>query len=94
MYIFQYLYIHNVQLLPILMLHHSSKTKVSIYSATEDFRHGSIPTAIQALQSKGPSPDIQFETTEDKAQFTDQYLAQYDALLFLDNIGEGEFHDL
>ncbi|KAJ3862879.1 class I glutamine amidotransferase-like protein [Lentinula novae-zelandiae] len=70
------------------MLHHSSKTKVSIYSATEDFRHGSIPTAIQALQSKGPSFDIQFETTEDKAQFTDQYLAQYDALLFLDNTGE------
>lgn len=72
----------------------ATNAKVLIYSATEDFRHDSIPTAIQALQSKGPSFDIQFETTEDKAQFTDQYLARYDALLFLDNTGEGEFHDL
>ncbi|KAH7873455.1 trehalose utilization-domain-containing protein [Lentinula edodes] len=66
----------------------ATNAKVLIYSATEDFRHDSIPTAIQALQSKGPSFDIQFETTEDKAQFTDQYLARYDALLFLDNTGE------
>ncbi|KAJ3807689.1 ThuA-like domain-containing protein [Lentinula aff. lateritia] len=61
-----------------------------IYSATEDFRHDSIPTAIQSLQSKGPSFDIQFETTEDRAQFTDQYLAQYDTLLFFDHTGEGD----
>ena len=31
----------------------------------------------------------QFDNTEDQAQFNDQVLAQYDALLFLDNTGEG-----
>ncbi|KAJ3853971.1 trehalose utilization-domain-containing protein [Lentinula lateritia] len=72
----------------------ATNAKVLIYSATEDFRHDSIPTAIQSLQSKGPSFDIQFETTEDRAQFTDQYLAQYDTLLFFDHTGEGEFDDL
>ncbi|KAJ4480074.1 class I glutamine amidotransferase-like protein [Lentinula aciculospora] len=66
----------------------ATNAKILIYSATADFRHDSIPTAVQALQSNGPSFDIQFENTEDKAQFTDQTLAQYDALLFLDNTGE------
>ncbi|KAJ3714905.1 trehalose utilization-domain-containing protein [Lentinula guzmanii] len=66
----------------------ATNARVLIYSATADFRHDSIPTAIQALQSKQSSFGIQFENTEDKAQFTDQILAQYDALLFLDNTGE------
>ncbi|KAJ3716004.1 class I glutamine amidotransferase-like protein [Lentinula raphanica] len=66
----------------------ATTAKVLIYSATADFRHDSIPTAIQALQSQGSSFGIQFENTEDKSQFTDQNLAQYDALLFLDNTGE------
>ncbi|KAJ3744095.1 trehalose utilization-domain-containing protein [Lentinula detonsa] len=66
----------------------ATTARVLIYSATADFRHDSIPTAIQALQSKQSSFGIQFENTEDKAQFTDQILAQYDALLFLDNTGE------
>ncbi|KAJ3799727.1 class I glutamine amidotransferase-like protein [Lentinula aff. detonsa] len=66
----------------------ATNARVLIYSATADFRHDSIPTAIQALQSKQSSFGIRFENTEDKAQFTDQILAQYDALLFLDNTGE------
>ncbi|KIK62521.1 hypothetical protein GYMLUDRAFT_260249 [Collybiopsis luxurians FD-317 M1] len=66
----------------------ATTAKILIYSATADFRHDSIPTAIQALQSKGPSIDVQFDNTEDMNQFSDQILAQYDALLFLDNTGE------
>jgi hypothetical protein len=62
---------------------------ILIYSATLDFRHDSIPTAIQALKAGGSSINVQFDNTEDMTRFSDQGLAGYDALLFLDNTGEG-----
>ncbi|THV02839.1 class I glutamine amidotransferase-like protein [Dendrothele bispora CBS 962.96] len=66
----------------------TAQAKVLIYSATREFRHDSIPTAIQALQSKGSSINVVFDNTEDQTQFTDDNLAAYDAVLFLDNNGE------
>ena len=63
--------------------------RILIYSATADFRHDSIPTAVDALVQLGPHSNIAFDHTEDKT-FTDDTLAQYDALLFLSNTGEGE----
>lgn len=63
-----------------------------IYSATADFRHDSIPTAIEALKDQGPTHNVTFDQTEDQTVFTDDHLAQYDALVFLMNTGEGE-HD-
>ena len=65
-------------------------SRALIYSATADFRHDSIPTAIQAMETQGPNYNIQFDQTEDMTWFTDDTLAQYDALVFLDNTGEGE----
>ncbi|KAF5367124.1 hypothetical protein D9758_003999 [Tetrapyrgos nigripes] len=62
--------------------------RILIYSATREFRHDSIPTAIQALQSKASSINVTFDDTEDQNQFADDILAGYDALLFLDNTGE------
>ncbi|OBZ72689.1 hypothetical protein A0H81_07535 [Grifola frondosa] len=62
--------------------------RVLIYSATRDFRHDSIPTAIEALKAQGPAFNIQFDNTEDQTWFTDDRLKQYDALLFLSNTGE------
>ncbi|KDQ57249.1 hypothetical protein JAAARDRAFT_58716 [Jaapia argillacea MUCL 33604] len=62
--------------------------RVLIYSATAEYRHDSIPTAIQALRERGPFINVQFDNTEDQNQFNDQILGQYDALLFLDNTGE------
>lgn len=64
--------------------------RILIYSATADFRHDSIPTAVDALVQLGPHSNIAFDHTEDKTWFTDDTLAQYDALLFLSNTGEGE----
>jgi len=61
---------------------------VLIYSATTGWRHDSIPTAIQALKTGGPSIDVRFEDTEDAARFTDEGLAEYDALLFLSTTGD------
>lgn len=65
-------------------------SKALIYSATADFRHDSIPTAIQAMKTQGPAYNVQFDQTEDMSWFTDDRLAQYDALVFLDNTGQGE----
>ena len=64
--------------------------RILIYSATADFRHDSIPTAVDALVQIGPRSNIAFDHSEDKTWFTDDTLAQYDALLFLSNTGEGE----
>lgn len=69
-------------------------SKALIYSATADFRHDSIPTAIQSLKTQGPSYNVQFDQTEDMTLFTDDRLAQYDALVFLDNTGEGKARHL
>ncbi|PIL29844.1 hypothetical protein GSI_08051 [Ganoderma sinense ZZ0214-1] len=62
--------------------------RILIYSATADFRHDSIPTAVDALMKLGPHSNIAFDHTEDKTWFNDDTLAQYDALLFLSNTGE------
>ncbi|EIN09780.1 class I glutamine amidotransferase-like protein [Punctularia strigosozonata HHB-11173 SS5] len=66
----------------------SANPRVLIYSATADFRHDSIPTAVQALQNTSESTNTLFDHTEDKTLFTDDNLANYDALLFLMNTGE------
>ena len=66
-------------------------SKGLIYSATADFRHDSIPTAIQAMKTQGPTYNIQFDQTEDMTWFTDDRLAQYDVLVFLDNTGQGSW---
>ena len=63
--------------------------RVLVYSATRGFRHDSIPTAVDALLQAGPSRRIAFDHTEDQTWFTDDRLAQYDAVLFLSNTGEG-----
>ncbi|KAL1737084.1 trehalose utilization-domain-containing protein [Schizophyllum commune] len=66
----------------------ASTPRVLIYSATEQFRHDSIPTAVRALKDAGSSASITFDATEDKSLFTDDNLKQYDALVFLSNTGQ------
>ncbi|PVF98110.1 class I glutamine amidotransferase-like protein [Serendipita vermifera] len=67
--------------------------KILIYSATAGYRHESIPTAITALQNLGIQNNISFDATEDRSKFEDQYLGQFDALLFLSNSDEGAGKD-
>ncbi|KIO34295.1 hypothetical protein M407DRAFT_240629 [Tulasnella calospora MUT 4182] len=57
--------------------------KVLIFSATNGYRHESIPDAISALTTAGPSHNIEFDQTEDSTAFTDANLTTYDAILFL-----------
>ena len=65
------------------------QARVLIFSATREFRHDSIPTAIESMKAKGPQFKIQFDSTEDNTWFSDGRINQYDALVFLSNTGEG-----
>jgi hypothetical protein len=62
--------------------------KVLIYSATAQFRHDSIPTAIEALMKAGAETGLSFDPTEDHTRFSANALSQYDAILFLSTTGE------
>ncbi|CCO30363.1 hypothetical protein BN14_04390 [Rhizoctonia solani AG-1 IB] len=62
--------------------------RILIYSATAGYRHESIPAATAALQQLGQQHGFAFDATEDRAQFNDNNLANYDALLFLSNSQE------
>lgn len=61
--------------------------RILAYSATAGYRHDSIEPSIEALKAKASSINVQFDFTEDKHQFTDENLAKYDAILFLNNSG-------
>jgi len=61
--------------------------RILVYSATAEFRHDSIEASIEALKAKESALDVAFDFTEDRSAFTDENLAQYDAILFLNNSG-------
>ncbi|KAI5122526.1 hypothetical protein M0805_005253 [Coniferiporia weirii] len=63
---------------------------ILLYTATADFRHDSIPTAIEALHNRSTSGtyNVRFDSTEDKSLFTDGNLANYDAIMFVSTTGE------
>lgn len=67
-----------------------STAHILLYTATADFRHDSIPTAIESLknQSTSGSYNLQFDATEDKTVFTDDNLSNYDAVMFVSTTGE------
>ncbi|KAG2017848.1 glycosyl-hydrolase [Coprinopsis cinerea AmutBmut pab1-1] len=62
--------------------------RVLVYSATTGFRHDSIPTAIEALEANAESINSIFESTEDRGRFTDEYLSEFDAVVFLSTTGD------
>ena len=64
---------------------------VLIYSATREYRHDSIPTAIEALKSRSTGYNITFDNTEDLTWFREDILGKYDAVVFLSTTGESEF---
>ncbi|KAF9453474.1 class I glutamine amidotransferase-like protein [Macrolepiota fuliginosa MF-IS2] len=64
--------------------------RILIYSRTVGFRHDSIPTAIQSLRNHSTTINVVFDQTEDPAEFTDENLQKYDALLFLSTTGESD----
>jgi hypothetical protein len=68
----------------------ATTARLLVYSATQGYRHDSIPNAISALKSNGATIDAIFDATEDASQINDAYLAKYDVLIFLSTTGEGD----
>ncbi|RIQ12963.1 DUF1349 domain-containing protein [Jiangella rhizosphaerae] len=61
---------------------------ILVFSKTAGFRHDSIPAGIAAIQQLGAEHDFDVTATEDAAAFTDENLAQYDAVVWLSTTGD------
>jgi len=62
-----------------------------IYSPTREYRHDSIPTAVEALKSRSTGYNLTFDNTEDLTWFREDRLGKYDVIVFLSTTGESEF---
>ncbi|MFE7710197.1 ThuA domain-containing protein [Streptomyces sp. NPDC057486] len=62
--------------------------KVLVFSKTTGFRHDSIPDGIAAIQKLGQDDGFAVDSTEDSSKFTDENLAQYQAVVFLSTTGD------
>jgi PKD repeat protein/type 1 glutamine amidotransferase len=62
--------------------------KVLVFSKTTGFRHDSIPDGIAAIQKLGQDNGFAVDATEDSTKFTDENLAQYQAVIFLSTTGD------
>jgi type 1 glutamine amidotransferase len=63
-------------------------SNILLYTYTAGYRHDSIPTAVQALTTRGADYGINFSNSEDPDCFTDDNMSQYDALMFISNTDE------
>ena len=61
---------------------------VLVFSKTEGYRHAAIPEGIRALRRMGREEGFAVRATEDATVFTEDTLAQYDAVVFLNTSGD------
>ncbi len=61
---------------------------VLVFTKTAGFRHDSIPAGIAAIQTLGRENGFAVEATEDAGHFTDEGLAAYRAVIFLNTTGD------
>jgi cytochrome c len=61
---------------------------VLVFSKTAEFRHGSIPAGITAIQQLGAANNFTVEATEDAAQFNATNLARFRAVIWLSTTGD------
>lgn len=61
---------------------------VLIFSKTTGFRHSSIDDGIAAIQELGAAHGFTVDTSEDAALFTDDGLAPYAVIIFLNTTGD------
>ena len=67
----------------------SKPRKVLVFSKTAGFRHGSIPTGVEAMKQMGKSTGaFEVTATEDDSFFEPEKLKNFDAVLFLNTTGE------
>ena len=61
---------------------------VLIFSKTAGFRHDSIPAGIAAIRALGEQNNFRVDASEDAAIFSDDNLAQYRVVIFLNTTGD------
>jgi cytochrome c len=66
----------------------AGQPSVLVFSRTGGFRHDSIPAGLTALTELAEQHGFGLAATEDKAQFTDENLARFAAVVFLSTTGE------
>jgi type 1 glutamine amidotransferase len=59
-----------------------------VFSKTAGFRHGSIPNGIAAIRQLGTQHNFTVDATEDGARFTEENLARYKVVVFLNTTGD------
>jgi type 1 glutamine amidotransferase len=62
--------------------------RVLVFTKTAGFRHGSIASGVAALAELGPDHAFRTTHTEDAAVFTDDGLARFDVIVFLNTTGD------
>ncbi|NND69699.1 MAG: ThuA domain-containing protein, partial [Halioglobus sp.] len=62
--------------------------KVLVFSRTVEYRHASIPKGIATLTELGRSGEFNVEATEDASVFTQERLAGFHAVVFLNTTGD------
>lgn len=66
----------------------AGQPSVLVFSRTAGFRHDSIPAGLTALTALARQHGFGLAATEEKAQFTDENLARFAAVVFLSTTGE------
>lgn len=62
--------------------------QVLAFTKTTGFRHDSIPAGVELLEQLGATHDFTVVNTEDGADFTDENLAKYAVVVFMNASGE------
>ncbi len=62
--------------------------RVLVFSKTAGFRHDSIPAGLAALEQLAQQHQFTLVATEDAAQFSDENLRQFNAIIFLNTTGD------
>ncbi|MFW7413395.1 ThuA domain-containing protein, partial [Demequina sp. SO4-18] len=58
-----------------------------LFTKTEGFRHGNIPTGISTIEQMGLDNGFTVDATEDATAFTEENLANYDVVIFFSTTG-------
>lgn len=62
--------------------------RILVFSKTAGFRHDSIPAGLAALQRLADEQQFTLVASEDAAQFSDDNLRQFNAIIFLNTTGD------
>ena len=64
------------------------ETRILVFSKTAGFRHESIAAGIRALKDLGARHNFLVDTTENAANFYEENLRRYNAVVFLNTTGD------